>query len=528
MRNHNVPPYDCGNAAVIIGAGPAGLTAASELQERTSLRPIVIEMSEHVGGLARTIDYKGNRLDIGSHRFFSKSDRVIQWWLNVLPLERNDESSLELTYQNQRHVVRPPEAGGSVNGNNAMLVRNRVSRIYFDGKFYDYPLNLNQSTLRNLGPGRIARIAMSYLAARCRPIRPERNLEDFFINRFGRELYLTFFKSYTEKVWGTECSNIDASWGAQRVRGLSVGKALIHLLRTRLRLNRTDVLRQRTETSLVERFLYPKFGAGQMWQEVARRVQGKGGMLLHGWRVTEIAHSGGRVTVTKAMNVHTGEEKSFAGKVFLSSMPVRDLVAGFRPFAPSDVREVTDGLVYRDFIVVGLLCDRLTFAGTKRIDDNWIYIHDPRVKAGRVQIFNNWSPHMVADPGKLWIGVEYFCDEGDAFWRLPDEEIARCAVSEMDRIHLVRADSVRESTVVRAPKAYPAYVNTYKNFDKVVRHLNGFENLFPIGRNGMHRYNNQDHSMLAAMAAIDAIACGSDSREKLWSVNSEPEYHESA
>ena len=515
--------------AIIIGAGPAGLTAAYELLERTSIQPLVLEMSGIMGGISRTVSYRGNRLDIGGHRFFSKSDRVMDWWLRILPLEHLLDDSVQISYQNNhRRLASGPGRDPEVN-DGVMLVRNRLSRIYFMRRFFQYPITLSAETIKNLGPRKVMRIGLSYARSALRPIVPERTLEDFFINRFGHELYLTFFKSYTEKVWGVQCREISAEWGAQRVKGLSISKAIGHFVKTRFNRN-VKITAKSVETSLIERFLYPKYGPGQMWEEVGRQVKARGGEILTGWRVVRLGHeTNTRMRWVEAVNCSSGELLRFEGDLFFSTMPVKDLVAGLDPEPPTDIKRIAAGLIYRDFITVGLLCDRMALHdcnGNGRTMDNWIYIQEPDVHVGRVQIFNNWSPYMVSDPSKTWLGLEYFCFEGDQLWNKSDQDLIELAMQEMERIGMVRRLEVIDATVVRMPKTYPAYFGTYGEFAEIVRYADQFDNLFLIGRNGMHKYNNQDHSMLAAMTAVDNVVKGIRSRDNLWSLNTEQDYHE--
>ena len=517
--------------AIIIGAGPAGLTAALELCTRTDIHPIVLEKSHAVGGLARTVNYKGNRMDIGGHRFFSKSDRVMDWWLRILPLESSERKDIRLVYHSQARTIAGQNGGPDAGtAEKVMLIRPRLSRIYFMREFFDYPMKLSLDTLSKLGAVRTVRMGLSYLRATMFP-RPERTLEDFLINRFGTELYRTFFKSYTEKVWGVPCDQINAAWGAQRVKGLSVSKTLLEAAKRKLGgSNRAGTFAQKDgETSLIEEFLYPKYGAGQMWEEAACQVRRHRGEILEGWSVERIEQSRQRhITGVWARHSESGELRRFAGDYYFSSMPVRELVKAMEPEAPESVRTVAEGLVYRDFIMVGFLCRRLALGNGARaaVRDNWIYVHDPEVRAGRLQIFNNWSPCMAADPSQVWIGLEYFCFETDAFWRKTDAEIIEIAKRELDAIEVLKPGDVYDATVLRVPKAYPAYFGSYDQFPRIVQWADDFENLFLIGRNGMHKYNNQDHSMLAAMTAVDNIIAGVRSRENLWSLNTEEQHHE--
>jgi protoporphyrinogen oxidase len=514
--------------AIIIGAGPAGLTAAYELLTRTDYLPLVLEQSGYLGGISRTVNYKGNRIDIGGHRFFSKSDRVMQWWLDKLPLERGADSGAQITYQGRQTTLPASEAAGCVTSDRVMLLRPRKSRIYFMRRFFEYPIRFSSDTLKKLGFAKTVRIGLSYLRAVLFPIRPERNLEEFFINRFGHELYVTFFKSYTEKVWGIGCRQISAQWGAQRVKGLSIYQTVLHVLK-KLRPKRDSDIRQKNvETSLIEQFLYPKFGPGQMWEEVGRRVRALGGSIEMHWSVEGIEPAQGEIVSVSARNSQTGEVRRFTGDLFFSSMPVKDLVAQMHPAAPADIREIADGLVYRDFITVGVLCNRIKLreATGGLIKDNWIYIQEPDVLVGRLQVFNNWSPFLVANPDTVWIGLEYFCNEGDAIWSKTDQELMELAKSELAVMQMVDPDQVQDATVIRMPKTYPAYFGSYGRFPELIRWADQFDNLFLIGRNGMHKYNNQDHSMLAAMTAVDNIVEHVRSRDNLWALNTEQDYHE--
>jgi len=556
--------------AIIIGAGPAGLTAALEFLRKTNVQPIVLEASHEIGGISRTIRYKGNRMDIGGHRFFSKSDRVMQWWIDLMPVESADNPApVEITYQGQQRIVAVPAAleeepplrgmgplqhdshpddeeieasphtatvvaaSAPESADLVMLVRPRKSRIYYLRKFFDYPIKLSGTTIANLGPIRMAKIGISYVASRIHPIKHEKSLEDFLINRFGRELYLTFFKSYTEKVWGTPCDKISAEWGAQRIKGLSLTTALKHFLRkafTRTKSSSSDVSQKGTDTSLIERFLYPKFGPGQLWEHVAEKVLALGGEIHMGLKVDAIVTENDRVLSIEAVD-DTGQRQRFTGDYFLSTMPMKDLVRALRSEVPANVREVSEGLEYRDFITIGILTNKLDVTepnlnGSTLIKDTWIYIQEPDVLLGRLQIFNNWSPYMVADPTKVWIGLEYFCYDTDPLWSMPDDDLKRFAAAELEKIGILKTAEVLDAHVVRVPKTYPAYFGTYDRFHELREFTDHFENLFLVGRNGMHKYNNQDHSMLTAMAVVDGIAAGHVDKAAVWGINSEQEYHE--
>lgn len=515
--------------AIIIGAGPAGLTAAFELLTRSDIVPLILEKSEYLGGLSRTVNYKGNRIDIGGHRFFSKSDRVMQWWLNILPLQKIEGDQAQLTYQ--RSTTQVAARSGDFDPQNqdrVMLVRQRKSRIYFTRRFFEYPITLSADTVRQLGLAKTIRIGFSYLRSVLFPIKNEQNLEQFFINRFGRELYLTFFKSYTEKVWGMSCSAISAEWGAQRIKGLSIYKTLLHMFKKLLPSRKKDIAQKDVETSLIEQFLYPKFGPGQMWEEVGRRVESLGGEILMGWSVESIEQTGDVIEAVIARNSASGEVRRFDGNYFFSTMPVKELVAKMAPPVPPAIQEIASGLLYRDFITVGVLCDRLrlTEKSGGLVKDNWIYIQEPDVLVGRLQIFNNWSPAMVADSSHVWLGLEYFCNEGDSLWQRTDSEMIDLARAELVSMNMLDAENVLDATVLRLPKTYPAYFGSYDRFPDIINWVDQYHNLFLIGRNGMHKYNNQDHSMLTAMTAVDNILAGVRSHDNLWALNTEHEYHE--
>lgn len=501
--------------AIIIGAGPAGLTAAFELLTRTDIDVVVMEATGQIGGISQTVEYKGNRMDIGGHRFFSKSNRVMNWWLNVLPVEHPESLNDEPKHPDK-----------------VMLVRNRLSRIFYDRKFYSYPIRLDGNTLRNLGMKRIIHIGWSYLFAWLKPIKHEKSLEDFFINRFGNELYHTFFKDYTEKVWGVPCNEIKPEWGAQRVKGLSVSKALWHAMRS-IFPKESSINQKGTETSLIDRFLYPKLGPGQLWQEAALKIKEMGGVIRNNCKVSRLEWKEGLFTGVWFRDDSAGEETFIGADYVFSTMPVKDLISGMGAAVPQSVRNVADGLQYRDFITLGLLYRKMVVCqpdciDNKRVPDNWIYIQEADVKVGRIQVFNNWSPFMVNDQDTVWLGLEYFCQEGDELWMTTDKDLIQKGIGELEKMGFCSPDDFLDGTVVRMPKTYPAYFGTYDQFDAIRRFTDSFGNLFLLGRNGMHRYNNQDHSMLTAMTAVDLIIEGSTKKDLVWAVNTEEEYHESA
>ena len=502
MAQNSLHP-DAKKSVVIVGAGPAGLTAALEIIRKTDYKPLIIEAEKQVGGISKTIQYKGNRMDLGGHRFFTKSERVMEWWLQMMPLA-------------------PEERFG-----NHFLVRSRLSRIYFLRKFFDYPISLSIRTMRNLGLVRLVRAGFSYLYSRIR-VRKEQSLEDFYINRFGKELYETFFKGYTRKVWGVDPSLISPEWGAQRVKGLSVTKALLHALKKSTRLGGSDLRQKEVETSLIERFLYPPHGPGQLWERVAEEIVSGGGTILTETTVTGVEVANNRIGAVIATDA-SGITCRFETDFLFSTMPVCDLIEAMMCEVPPIVKMVAQGLVYRDFMTVGLLVSKMKIAKNEpsgRVPDTWIYIQEQEVAIGRLQIFNNWSPYMVKDPDTVWLGLEYFVNEGDNLWSMSDPEFKNLAVDELEKIGMIERTHVLDSTVIRVRKAYPAYFGTYNQFDVVRNYLDTFPNLFLIGRNGMHKYNNQDHSMLTAMTAVEHLISGSPQRNTIWEINTEEEYHE--
>jgi protoporphyrinogen oxidase len=517
---------------IVIGAGPAGLTAALELTRAGRTGVTVLEATADIGGLSKTVAYKGNRIDIGGHRFFSKSDWVMDWWREMLPVAMPEggfgHEEVRLGYQGASRLLGRGEVSARESEESVMLLRNRLSRIYWGGQFFDYPLKPGLDMVRKLGATKCVALGASYAAAMAKPIRPERSLEDFLINRFGRRLYRQFFKEYTEKVWGVPCHEISAEWGAQRIKSLSVTKLLAHALR-KLAPGRAD---SGSATSLIEHFLYPKYGPGQMWETAARRFEAAGGRLVRGAQVSRIERDGHRVTGVVA-TMPDGQTQRFDAGHVVSTMPVRELLQAMRPAPTPEVLEVGQGLQYRDFITVGLLYRKLrrtpaSMGGaTNLVPDNWIYIQDPGVKVGRLQIFNNWSPYMVADPGTVWVGLEFFARDDDELWALSDDELKALAVREMQQLKLADEADALDATVIRMPKAYPGYFGAaYSRFDTVRGWLDGLPNLYLVGRNGMHRYNNQDHSMLSARVAVQEILAGGGDHAAIWDVNIDDEYHE--
>jgi protoporphyrinogen oxidase len=471
-----VPPIQPERPVAVIGAGPAGLTAAYELTKR-GVSTIVFEADAQVGGLAKTVVYKGFRFDIGGHRFFTKVAPVADLWRELL--------------------------GGD------LLRRPRLSRIYYRGRFFDYPLRA-ANVLANLGVGTSAAVLASYIRARLSPIRPEVSFEDWVVNRFGRKLYSVFFKSYTEKVWGIPCREIGAQWAAQRIKGLSLWTAAVNMLRP---------APQSGIKTLIHEFDYPRLGPGMMWEACRDRVEAAGGRVHVGTKVVELLHDGDGVhaIVVESDGVRRRQPVSHV----ISTMPIRHLIRGLNPPPPADVRAGAEALRYRDFLTVALIVD-----APHLFPDNWIYVHDPSVRVGRIQNFKNWSPEMVPDDRVTCLGLEYFCSAGDDLWSMRDEALVALGTREIGAIGLLKGARVVDATVLRVHKAYPVYDEAFQSaLDAVRAWTGGLRNLQLVGRNGMHKYNNQDHSMLTAQLAVRNL-CGE--RHDLWAVNADEEYHEEA
>jgi len=469
-----VKPLAPGERVVIIGAGPAGLTAARELT-KAGLRPVVIEKRARVGGLARTEIFKGFRFDMGGHRFFTKVEEVKKIWREVL----EDD----------------------------FLRRPRLSRIYYNRRFFYYPLRPVNALLK-LGPFVAAGIVLSYLRWQLFPHPREDTFEQWVTNRFGRRLFLIFFKTYTEKVWGIPCSELRAEWAAQRIKDLSLKTALLHMF----------VRPRTTIRTLIEEFEYPRLGPGMMWEAVAAEIEGHQAGLRLNSEVVSVRRTGCRIdgVVIRA----PGREELIEGSHFISSMAVTELVAKLSPPAPAGVRAAAAKLVYRDFLTVCLIVNKPDL-----FPDNWIYVHSPEVRVGRIQNFKNWSPDMISDAGKTSLGLEYFCAENDSLWNMPDHDLVELGKRELERIGLAHPAEVRDGCVFRNEKAYPVYDACYRDCLATVRaFVDELENLQTIGRNGLHHYNNQDHAMLTGLLAVRNLLLGQ--QNDLWSVNTEQEYHE--
>lgn len=517
---------------IIAGAGPAGITAAYALSkaENRSDEIILLEATSTTGGISRTVRHGRNRIDIGGHRFFSKNEEVTKLWLEVMPEQTSpalDELLLGAEIPDSDTPADPEK------NDNVMLRRRRVSRIFYLKHFFDYPVSLSLATIRGLGPGRTLKSGLGYIRARIFP-RKENNMEDFYINRFGAPLYRMFFEDYTRKVWGVHPSLLGADWGAQRVKGLSLTAILKNMLR---RLWRSDKPDDKVETSLIEEFLYPKYGPGQLWEKMAHIAVENGVQLRLENRVVEIYVGADRRIKSVVTEDASARRTESECTEFISSIPLKDLVEALRGIdIPDAVREAASALPYRDFITVGLQLDKLAIKNhtklktyAQRIPDTWIYVQEKDVRMGRIQVFNNWSPYMVGDyRNKMWIGLEYFCKEGDELWTMPDEDLVAFAAGELVKTGIINASSVIEDSIcLRVPKAYPGYFGSYASIGTIRDFLDTIPNLWCIGRNGQHRYNNMDHSMLTGLEAADAITSGSRDKTKLWNVNTESEYHES-
>jgi len=459
---------------VIIGAGPAGLTAAYELA-KLNLHPIVLEKGERVGGLARTEDYKGFFFDMGGHRFFTKVEEVNKLW---------------------RHLL----------GEN-FLRRPRLSRIYYNRKFFDYPLKpLN--ALAGLGLWESLLIALSYIKWRLRPYPQEETFEQWVTNRFGKRLFQTFFKTYTEKVWGIPCSELKAEWAAQRIKDLSLKTVVLSMF----------VKPKKTIKTLIDQFDYPRRGPGMMWNTVKEQVESRGGLVRLNTQVAGIRIKG--KCIDSVLVANNGHEEIIRGTDFISSMPITEFIKNLDPAPPAEILEAAEKLKYRDFLTVCLIVNKPNL-----FPDNWIYIHDPEVKLGRIQNFKNWSPDMVPDLTKTSLGLEYFCTEGDGLWGMSDAELIELGKRELNRIGLASPADIEDGCVFRVQKAYPIYDSEYRGYLATVKNfVAGLENYQTIGRNGLHRYNNQDHAMVTGMLAVRNLAAGE--HNDLWSVNTDQEYHE--
>lgn len=503
--------------AIIIGAGPAGLTAAYKLLKETDIKPIIYEESNVIGGISQTFEYKGNRMDIGGHRFFTKNDLVMDVWKELMKPQGAPALDEKLLNENKQYEGKAdPEKEDDV-----FLTRRRVSRIYYLGKFFDYPISMKPRTFLNMGFFRTMSAGFGYIHS-CIFKKKEDSLENFYINRFGKPLYNMFFKDYTTKVWGRSPKEISPDWGAQRVKGLSLMKTFVSALTKPFRKKSSKV-----ETSLIEEFYYPKKGPGQLYSKMADEIIKMGGEIHFNSKVDNVHLNRNSIDY---IDVNGNIVK---GDYYISSMPIKDLMNSMNDVDKS-LLDISNNLPYRDFITVGLLLDKLKIKNKTKmktvnniVPDCWIYIQDNYVKLGRLQIFNNWSPYMVDDLEKhIFVGLEYFCNEGDEMWNMKEEDFIKFAIDELVKIKIIDKEDVLDSVELKIKKAYPAYFDSYAEFPKVKDYLKSIDNLYCIGRNGQHRYNNMDHSMLTAIETVNVIKNGLD-KSIIWNVNADKEYHES-
>ena len=506
---------------VIIGAGPAGLSAAHDLlHKQYDCSVLVLEASDSIGGISRTVQYHGNRMDIGGHRFFSKNSEVMQWWQERLPLQGAPALDERIVQSKPLWTGEGPDPEIE---DKVMLVRRRLSRIFFEGHFFDYPLQLKFSTLYNLGIKNTVTSGISYCTAQiCK--REEKNLEDFLINRFGKKLYSLFFESYTKKVWGRHPKELSPDWGAQRIRNISLTCILLDAIKNYFNLKNF----KNTETSLINEFWYPKFGPGQLWECTAQEIQNMGGKILYNHPVTTIDCKDGKINGVQSQG------EFFPADIVISSMPLKNLISSLVINIPKDIRNIANNLEYRDFMTIGVLVPKLLLKNTTQyatvgniIPDSWLYIQDKNVHVGRVQIFNNWSPYLVQNPkDTVWLGLEYFCNEGDSLWNMPDSVCFDMAEKDLIHLGMITKGDILDAHCVRVQKAYPTYYGEYKNINILREFLLSIDNLYCVGRNGQHRYNNMDHSMLTSFRTVEHICNKNITKQSIWDINADAQYHE--
>jgi protoporphyrinogen oxidase len=487
-----------------------------------------LEASNEIGGISRTVNYNGNRMDIGGHRFFSKKKEIMDWWQQIMPIQ--GQAAYDDILLGKQEKVFVPGGPDPEKEDRVILYRQRISRIFFLRKFFDYPISLKLETFTNMGFWRTVKAGIGYMVSLIHK-KPNDTLENFYINHFGKPLYQLFFEGYTEKVWGVHPSKLGADWGSQRVKGVSVFEVIKNMIMKNFS-SKTNS--RKIETSLIEQFIYPKYGPGQLWEIVADEILKANGEIQMQSEVKKV-HIQDHCVVSVDYE-KDGQLLNIPCDYLLSSMPLKDLIAVLEGIeVPENVKRIASKLPYRDFITVGLLVKKMKIKNqTKiktyenRIPDTWIYVQDRDVKVGRLQIFNNWSPYMVKDyKNTIWIGLEYFCTEGDDMWNRDKKEFIQMAIDELVKIGVIDKNDVLDATQVRVKKAYPSYFGAYYELDKVKSFLDRIENLFCIGRNGQHRYNNMDHSMLTAIEAVRNIKENKITKENIWAVNTEEEYHES-
>ncbi len=511
---------------IIIGAGPAGLSCGLEILENDSeCNVIILEKTNSTGGISRTVNHNGNRMDIGGHRFFSKNEDIVKRWLEILHMQ-NKNSIDDILLKREKKL--PKEGLDPEKEDMVMLKRQRISRIFYNQKFFDYPIKMKFQTIKNLGFLTTLSAGFSYLFSLINK-KEETSLENFYINRFGKKLYSMFFENYTEKLWGRHPKDISSDWGKQRVKGLSILGIIKDIF-----FKVFPFFNHKIETSLIEEFMYPKFGPGQLWEEVAKKIQNLGGRIIYCAEVTDLKLENSKITEVLYKN-QNNESIILKADYIVSSMPLKDLIEGISE-VNNEVRTIASNLPYRDFVTFGVLVRDINLKNetkiktfNERVPDCWIYVQDNNVKLGRIQIFNNWSPYMVKDyKNTLWIGLEYFCKENDDFWNMSETEAIDFASKELIKMKLINTkDEILDFHRERIEKAYPAYFDSYKDIDKVVDFINAIDNLYCIGRNGQHRYNNMDHSMLTGILTAQGIVQGINNKKEIWNVNIEQDYHES-
>ena len=509
---------------VIIGGGPAGLSTAYELLKADcNIEPVIVEMEDCVGGLAKTVfDEEGNGTDIGPHRFHSKNNEVMEQWNEILPFQgkpAKDDILLSRKIDFDQTDADPEKS------DKVFLKRKRFSRIYYKKHFLDYPIKLKAATVFAMGIPTTIVAGFSYLKSCLRKL-PETNLETFMINRFGRVLYQLFFEGYTQKVWGLHPSKISKDWGAQRIKGISLVKVLVNAVLTPLNLMR------KKEISLIDEYHYPKFGSQQLWETMADEITRKGCEIILNSEVVNIVKTDDKITSIKVKNTKTGETREIFGDMFVSSMPVKDLITGMND-VPDDIYEIAKNLSYRDYILVNYLVNKINLKNNTDCPtvnniapDSWIYLQDDGVKAGRLDIMNNFSPYIIKNwKNDVVINLEYFCNENDDFWNMSDKDITEFGLRELKNLNVTDCSDIKTSKVIRIKKAYPSYFGSYEKFSEIKEYINKLDNLYCIGRNGQHKYNNMDHSVLSGIIASRVILQNLD-KNLLWDVNTDSEYQE--
>lgn len=498
--------------ALIIGVGPAGLTAAYELLQKTDIQPILIEKSDHVGGMCVSVPYHGNLMDVGGHRYFTKFERIKKWWLQFLPLQTMPSSD-DIALNRDLKITLAPDFDPQ-KMDDVMLKRYKLSRIYYLRRFFDYPVSLNFDTIFGLGLKRMTKIFFSYIKAKALPIKEEKTAEDFLINTFGRELYQTFFKDYTEKLWGIECREISAEWGRERIRGIYFWETLISLFK--------NIFIRKSKPE--DPFLYPKLGPGQLWDKVAEKITAQGGEFIFNSEVIDLDNQNGKIN-TITIRTNDGKTEKLSADYIICSLPIQNLIKMLHN-VPQNVQEVAEGLMYRNFRAAAILLNKMTLKNTSKLPsvnnilpDTWVYIQESDVQMGRMQIYNNWSPYLLQNQNNVWIGFEYFGGDNDKIWNMSAAEFEKLAVSEGCKIGIIEEKDVLDVTSYKLEKAYPAYFGTYKRFDEIKNYLDTLSNLYPVGRNGLHKYINIDHVVLSGIAAADNIAQNMPDKDNIWNID---------